>query len=1101
MRRFSPLLAVLLQLAAGAGARAEVLYMVQGTQLFAVDTADVPSFPGGATLTGLKSNDGLIGVDFRPSTGQLYGVGTLGYLYRLDLRRLQATAVSETPTLPAVAGGAGAIDFDPVRDRLRVILPVPDGRHFLVDPDTAQVSEATKLAYAAGDPHAADPARVTTIAHTANVAGASATTVYGIDTDLGVLVRIGGVDGTPSPDGGVVTTIGPLGVMPDDQYQTLDISGASGTAYALIDSGAGYNLYRVNLATGAATLLGRPGYQVAVRGGKLAGNADVPGYRVRAFPELSAADGSTGDREPSGAYWFVSGAYDGTTVVKVHRLEPGGALTSYAVDGPVAVYSAALRRDPASGAIWTLVTRADAASANLYRLDAATGEVRRYTLPFRAYSLALDPVDQTPWLGGGGKLAFLSQDVLTTYAIPQMNGKVSRFDGSRRLWLASDQQERILSFSPNGTRLDSYVDPGGAWGPLDLDQSGALWGHSPANNVLARFDPRTRARTRYPTPYTSTTWDRAGVTASIVTLVSGVGPHLLAHRNGHLPDGVTETLAEPTSTQPAVSAAPLAPALLTAARESRTLPFVERVVYAEEAAGRRLFTADGSDYDALVESTGGELLTSGDPMQWWRPLPPHEGFTTTAALPVAVEVRPDSPDTNFLTELTLTNLDAEGSVVLTYRTSDAEYLVTLSVPTGTTQVFPNVIQKMKELGAAIPAGSTAGTLTATFRNGSGRLAARVYTRFPNGSTTGLGYTSLDPTAGLFAFRKSLNGLKQTADFRTNVAVSNLCGTLEICTDLEITANFFDDATGQRVGEVNLIVPPNQWRQTDVPLAGLGATGETFSVLFVPYSTGVKAYDAYATVIDNTSGDASFLRASAVGASSRLVLPVATDAAGVNTRFTSEAAITNTSGGDAVADVTFISARSGEKVTEVLTLGDGRGVLYKNAVAHFRALAPARVMDDDYGPISIAFRDSATGFASSRTVASNGTGLGFTALGPNRELPAGRKRILGVKETEAFRTNLAVVNLGETRLNTSSIRLRVTFRDAAGQSVGRPLTVRLNPGELFQWNRVLDAIGASEPPRGEGYVALIERTEGRDAFDAYITVIDNGSSDPTFVRAE
>lgn len=38
-------------------------------------------------------------------------------------------------------------------------------------------------------------------------------------------------------------------------------------------------------------------------------------------------------------------------------------------------------------------------------------------------------------------------------------------------------------------------------------------------------------------------------------------------------------------------------------------------------------------------------------------------------------------------------------------------------------------------------------------------------------------------------------------------------------------------------------------------------------------------------------------------------------------------------------------------------------------------------------------------------------------------------------------------------------------------------------------------------RREGYVATIERTAGNDAFDAYVTIIDGVSTDPTFLRAE
>ena len=56
-------------------------------------------------------------------------------------------------------------------------------------------------------------------AYTGSVAGATKTTLYVIDAAGNTLARQGGVDGMPSPNAGVLTAIGPLGV---------DITGAAG---------------------------------------------------------------------------------------------------------------------------------------------------------------------------------------------------------------------------------------------------------------------------------------------------------------------------------------------------------------------------------------------------------------------------------------------------------------------------------------------------------------------------------------------------------------------------------------------------------------------------------------------------------------------------------------------------------------------------------------------------------------------------------------------------------------------------------------------------------------------------------------------------------
>ncbi len=108
-------------------------------------------------------------------------------------------------------------------------------------------------------------------------------------------------------------------------------------------------------------------------------------------------------------------------------------------------------------------------------------------------------------------------------------------------------------------------------------------------------------------------------------------------------------------------------------------------------------------------------------------------------------------------------------------------------------------------------------------------------------------------------------------------------------------------------------------------------------------------------------------------------------------------------------------------------------------------------------------------------------------------------MIGLKQTDAYRTNLAVVHLGATTNNPeATITLKVSVQDKDGNFIGQPLTKTLAPGQLFQWNKILsDSLGVT----GEGYVATLERIAGQDGFDAYITIIDNVSTDSTFLRAE
>lgn len=830
-------------------------------------------------------------------------------------------------------------------------------------------------------------------------------------------------------------------------------------------------------------------------------------YRVD-YWQVDGVEGATGDREEgaSGAFWLAAAEYDNPTggwkpVVK--RLTPSGAVSRWRLDeSPRSFFPVAVRRHAATGRVTVLVPLTAERRALVYVLDPAAGTATRSEVPFFARSLRLDPLDGSAWLVGEGLVGRLADGTLRTFTVDRIVEGANRFDAARRLWLRTEGG-LLLSLATDGA-LTSWQPSSSPGTLLTLDESGTeLWSVDGGSDRLVRFRPATGERTAFPLVRPVSNWAGLAASGGSVSLAASYGPHVLSHELAALADGTTTILfsgpsgdATPSTT---VSTAAIAS---TTEREDSTVQGTSRTVYAPADAGRSLFTTSGETYRAVPWSGGGSFLVVTGGVELWSPLPPAAPFATRQVLPVSVEVRPDDPTRNFFTEVTVSNLDADPNVVLTLTTANGTYALPIDLSAGATRVFPNVVQAFRDLGgAALPRGETvAGTLEAAFRNGSGSLSARVFTRFPDASTTGLGFTSLDASREVRVFRKALNGLKNTPAFRTNVAVANLCGLEGGCATLDISADFFDDTTGTRVGGAALQVPPGQWRQLDVPLKGFpGAVGETFSVLFVPFSVEATAYDAYATVISEANQDAAFVRALPADRASNLTLPVITDAGGIGTRFTSECALTNTTGGPAVADVTFTSSKSGSTVSETLSLGTGLGILWPNAVDHFRSISPGAVAADDYGPVRIAFRDYAGGFASVRTTATNGTGLGFTAIDPFVERAKRTKRIVGLVQNERFRTNLAVVHAGATGSDPAAqITVRATVRDGSGNVVGTPLEKTLGPGQLHQWTKVLsDFLGTS----GEGFTATIERTDGFEPFDAYVTVIDNASTDPVFVRAE
>ncbi|MBO0860572.1 MAG: DUF4394 domain-containing protein [Chloracidobacterium sp.] len=217
-----------------------------------------------ATLvTGLKTGELLAGIDYRPATGQLYALGVSGAscrLYTINTLTGAAAPVGNAFTTPQAAGtGAGkeyGFDFNPTLDRIRVVTDSRD--NFRLHPDTGAVA-GVDYALSQG-------ATVATVAYDRNFAGSKVTTLYGIDPNTEQLVTIGGIDSSPSPNGGVIRTVGPLGVKAAGDIG-FDISvGAVGTAYAsmLVNGKTGF--YTIDLKTGAATMVGTIGNGgVAVR--------------------------------------------------------------------------------------------------------------------------------------------------------------------------------------------------------------------------------------------------------------------------------------------------------------------------------------------------------------------------------------------------------------------------------------------------------------------------------------------------------------------------------------------------------------------------------------------------------------------------------------------------------------------------------------------------------------------------------------------------------------------------------------------------------------------------------------------------------------------
>lgn len=240
--------------AAAGIASGELIYgtTIQNT-LVSWDSAAPATILSGRAITGLAQNEFIMGLDVRPSTGEVYALGSTSRLYRVDTATGAATQVGAGQFTPTLNGAQFGMDFNPTVDLIRISSGA--NQNLRVSPVTgAVVGTDTAFAYAAGDPGAGTDPDLVHVAYTNSRPGATSTVLYGIDTDRDVLVRIG------TPNNGQMTTVGSLGTQ-INAFGGFDISGATDIAYAAVqaENEALSSLWTIDLNTGAATRVGEIG--------------------------------------------------------------------------------------------------------------------------------------------------------------------------------------------------------------------------------------------------------------------------------------------------------------------------------------------------------------------------------------------------------------------------------------------------------------------------------------------------------------------------------------------------------------------------------------------------------------------------------------------------------------------------------------------------------------------------------------------------------------------------------------------------------------------------------------------------------------------------
>ena len=239
----------------------DVFVLTVSNKLLSFDRTTPATIRTTATVTGLQAGENLLGIDYRPADGQLYGVGSTGRIYTLNgatgaatlKSTLAADSADTSAPFTALVGTEFGVDFNPAADRLRIVGNT--GQSLRVNVDTGAATTDGSINGGAAN------TAVNAAAYTNSFAGTAGTTLFVVDAVNGTLYT------QNPPNNGTLASPVALGVAATS-VAGFDIDARTNTGYAVMTVGGARNLYTINLGATAnpATLVGAVGASEDLRG-------------------------------------------------------------------------------------------------------------------------------------------------------------------------------------------------------------------------------------------------------------------------------------------------------------------------------------------------------------------------------------------------------------------------------------------------------------------------------------------------------------------------------------------------------------------------------------------------------------------------------------------------------------------------------------------------------------------------------------------------------------------------------------------------------------------------------------------------------------------
>ncbi len=315
-------------------------------------------------------------------------------------------------------------------------------------------------------------------------------------------------------------------------------------------------------------------------------------------------------------------------------------------------------------------------------------------------------------------------------------------------------------------------------------------------------------------------------------------------------------------------------------------------------------------------------------------------------------------------------------------------------------------------------------------------------------------------------------------FRTNIGLSENGGT-----PATATITLFDTTTGTLVGQpVNLEVRPYSINRIDGILQVAGVPQTTTEAFAIVETEDVIS--AWASVVDEQTGDAVFVLGAEPASDSPIMIPVIARTDGVaGTKWHSDVRIVAL--GDQAADLELefrpLGGPADMPVTAALTIDPGAAAVLTDIVGQVFG------EDNTAGTLRIVSGLGSPPLAvASRTYNQSLLGTYGQFIPAITAGTRGSATVIGVDGSDDQRSNLLVCEvLGE------SVEIEATLRDSHGNPLGDPLLLAVEAFDLIQVNDIFTAFSVS--PRTNCRIDM-RRTSGEGSFFGLASVVDRQTGD-------